>query len=112
MLRYQSKGPGRAEAFGMAVVSGALMANLRADFIGIVLSPDDAYRGNRMRRFLDARPCCVQLIKTRLRHKKSLSHEPEVSRDLCLGRPTQEFPPDRRQTLHHSGLDFQPHRSA
>jgi hypothetical protein len=24
------------------------MANLRADFIGIVLSPDDAYRGNRM----------------------------------------------------------------
>jgi hypothetical protein len=63
-------------AFAMTGVSGALMANLRADFIGIVLSPDDAYRGNRMRRFLDARPGCVQLIKTRLRHKKSLSHEP------------------------------------
>jgi hypothetical protein len=34
-----------------SIVSGALMANLHRFFIGLVRSPDDAYRGNRMRRF-------------------------------------------------------------
>ncbi|ANI53184.1 hypothetical protein PDR5_14540 [Pseudomonas sp. DR 5-09] len=41
-------------------------------FIGLVRSSDDAYRGNRMRRFLGASPGRVQRIKTRPRHKKNL----------------------------------------
>jgi hypothetical protein len=35
------------------------MANLRADFIGIVLSPDDAYRGNRIGQIL-VRPAVLR----------------------------------------------------
>src|SRR5690242_13146993 len=48
--------------------------------------------------------------KNRRSGTRKTDHEPSLPRNLRLGRPAQELPPDRGKAVHHPGLGFQPHR--